>query len=174
MDDNNSTSTTEKLTEKAFSRLMLTGVLGILVCIVCLCSATWAWFNTSTSAGDNKLGSGIFALDVSVADESTAEVAIFKQKDGSTLCTLSGAGRYNVTLTIAEKSTVTKGFCVLSAKGVRHSTAPIYNSGSKSLTFTLNADEPNLSIIFIPAWGTPASNDLIEENEIFAIGAAQP
>ena len=175
MDNNtNTTNTTEKLTEKAFSRLMLTGILGILICIVCLCSATWAWYNTNTSSSENKLGSGVFELDVSVTDDTTAEIATFKQTDGSTLCALSDAGLYTATLTVTEKSTVTKGFCVLAAKGGRYPTAQIFNSGTKSITFIIDAKEPNLSLTFIPAWGTPSSADLIEEGETFAIGTPQP
>ena len=37
----------EKLSDKAFARLALTSILGILVCIICLCSTTYAWFTGS-------------------------------------------------------------------------------------------------------------------------------
>ena len=57
---------TDKLTDKAFSRMMLTSVLGILVCLVCLCSTTWAWFTADVSNNSNTIGTGQFNLEVSV------------------------------------------------------------------------------------------------------------
>lgn len=35
---------TEKLTDKAFLRLMISSIAGILLCMTFLCSTTWAWF----------------------------------------------------------------------------------------------------------------------------------
>ena len=46
---------TEKLSDKAFARLALTSILGILVCIICLCSTTYAWFTGSVPNDNNKI-----------------------------------------------------------------------------------------------------------------------
>ena len=43
----------EKLSDKAFARLALTSILGILVCIICLCSTTYAWFTGSAQVDSN-------------------------------------------------------------------------------------------------------------------------
>ena len=45
----------ENLTDKAVSRLMLTSIISILVCIVCLCSTTWAWFSSTVPSESNML-----------------------------------------------------------------------------------------------------------------------
>ena len=45
----------EKLSDKAFARLVLTSILGILVCIICLCSTTYAWFSGSVQVDSNTL-----------------------------------------------------------------------------------------------------------------------
>jgi len=43
----------EKLSDKAFARLSVTSILGILVCIICLCSTTYAWFSGSAQVDSN-------------------------------------------------------------------------------------------------------------------------
>ncbi len=42
-----------KLSDKVFARLALTSILGILVCIICLCSTTYAWFTGSVQVDSN-------------------------------------------------------------------------------------------------------------------------
>ena len=87
------------LTDKAFSRFLITSVLGILICITCLCSATWAWFSADTSSGSNTLSSGKFDLDISLTDPNGAPVPLFEQESGVFTCTLEGAVAYTVTRT---------------------------------------------------------------------------
>lgn len=166
--DNNVNNTNEKLTDKAFSRLMLTSILGILVCIVCLCSCTWAWYNTNVSASENKLGSGVFALDVSVTDSSDAKIDTYKQANGSTICLISTPGTYTVTLKMTDNSTVEKGFCVITIAGVAYSTSSIKKAVTDPFTFTLDATSA-ISITFSDAWGSPA-DPTIRSGEVFTVG----
>lgn len=69
--------TTDKLTDKAFSRLLFTSVLGIVICLVCLCSATWAWFSDSIPSDNNNIQSASECLlDVSVYKDSSSGYCI--------------------------------------------------------------------------------------------------
>ena len=147
---------------------MLTSILGILVCIVCLCSCTWAWYNTNVSASENKLGSGVFALDVSVADSSAAMQETYKQANGDTLCLISTPGTYTVTLEMTEDSTVEKGFCVISVGGVEYLTSSIKKVAKSPFTFTIDATSA-ISITFSDAWGSPA-NPTIRNGDVFTVG----
>ena len=165
--DNSTNNVTDKLTDKAFSRFMLTAILSIVVCLVCLCSATWAWYNMNSSSTDNELSSGKFNLEVAANDETTASVMTFEQLDGSILCPLPSPGVYTVTLKRTEDSTV-KGFCVITVNGIEYSTSSI-NENNPTLTFTLKADTPNLAVKFTPAWGSP-SNPTVRANELFIPG----
>ena len=45
----------DKLTDKAFMRLLITSVLAICLCVVCLCSTTWAWFTDGDTAASNSI-----------------------------------------------------------------------------------------------------------------------
>lgn len=59
----------EKLSDKAFARLALTSILGILVCIICLCPTTYAWF-TGSVQGDNH--------QIQAADARLLSVSVYK------------------------------------------------------------------------------------------------
>ena len=64
--------TNEKLTDKAFLRLIITSAIGILICLVCLCSTTWAWFSSDVTFEDNQIKTAEQCLlTVSVKDTST-------------------------------------------------------------------------------------------------------
>ncbi len=171
MDYNTTNKTTEKLTEKAFSRLMLTSVLGILVCLVCLCSATWAWFSTDVSTEGNSLGSGQFDLVVSVADSSADTVTVSQKANGEKVCTLGDAGEYAITLKISDDTTVTKGFCTVTVNGKTYCTASI-NAETDPFTFTIDAKEAGMTITFSAAWGLPAEDDLVEKGTVLTVGTA--
>ena len=47
--------TKENLTDKAFSRLMLTSIISILICLAGLSSTTWAWFSSTIPSKSNQL-----------------------------------------------------------------------------------------------------------------------
>ena len=171
-------NTTDKLTDKAFSRMMLTSVIGILVCIMCLCSATWAWFSTDISAGNNVLTSGQFDLDVTVTDTENIILTATEEFAKKTEFDLS-KGKYTVTLTMTDDTTVSKGFCIItvatSVGTVTYHTASIRkasedNLGTDPFTFILDVQDENaaVSVTFVPAWGLPAEYD-VEQNGTLVI-----
>lgn len=147
---------TDKLTDKAFSRLIITSVLGILVCIMCLCSATWAWFSADVSSANNTLSSGKFDLSVAIVDENEAPVTVSAMDNGAYSCVLSEAGLYTVTLKITDDTTATKGFCTVKVGENTYRTDSIRAEGEKTFIFKIKTPEPNLTLTFIPAWGVPA------------------
>ena len=129
----------EKLTEKAFIQSVVISVVGILLCIVALCSATFCWFTGGTENHSNTLVSGSFDVTITVvkgnaigdanggqgtataqADTGAAggtqaeqiEVTAAPDHAGIFICDLPEAGTYTVTLTLKEGSTV-KGHCVV-------------------------------------------------------------
>ena len=150
-----------RITDKAFSRAMITSVLGILVCIACLCSVTWAWFSTDISNDSNTVGSGNFGLIVTVTDVTdggTADVPVSVLTDGASVCNLMGGKTYKVILKMTEDTTVTKGFCIIK------SGAASLQSGSINIAENTNPFEFTLTVggtgertvTFSPAWGYPA------------------
>ena len=150
----------EKITEKAFVQSVVISVVGILLCIVALCSATFCWFTGETESNSNTLVSGTFGLDVSVtgpaantdgADAENAETAGAAQEavaidvtpdaeqEGVWVCRMTEVGTYTVTLTLKEGSTV-KGHCLVSVGNAeaKHTDAIIgeQTANSEGLTKT--------------------------------------
>ena len=101
---------TAKMADKAFYRLIFTSFLAIFVCIVCLCSSTFAWFyDSAPSTGNTLRAMGDCLLEIRVeqggvplpAEELAAGVEL-----------LSGE-EYTVTLTLPSGSA--SGYCLISA-----------------------------------------------------------
>ena len=159
----------DKLTDKAFSRLMLTSVLGILVCIVCLCSATWAWFSTDTSFDGNKVSSGEFNISVSVTDANSTVTTLTENAVGETAYTFENEGIYTVTLKMTADTTVSKGFCRMSVGGDTYYTASI-NTDTDPFTFTVEVKEAGVTVTFYPSWGYPSATELIEKDATLTLG----
>ena len=163
------TSNEEKITDKAFFRFLLTSVLGILVCIICLCSTTFAWFSTDMSSRANTLESAHFSLDVLVTDTNGDKFSATQNTDGTMTCNLEAVGEYEVTLSITGNTTATKGYCDISANnGETKRTSPISrdpNIGSEKFTFTIKTTEPNTTVTFTPKWGEAAHPNISNGDE---------
>lgn len=164
----------EKITEKAFLQSVIISVIGILICIVALCSATFCWFTGETESGSNTLTSGSFDLEkpvvVLAAQPEGEEVAVDVTPDeggqGVWVYRLTEVGTYRVTLTLKEGSTV-KGHCIVTVcNGAPLHTAAIGEPTeqdadltiSNPLTFTIVVDEADLAsggvrVTFKPRWG---------------------
>ncbi len=164
--------TDEKITEKAFMQGLVMSVVGILICIVSLCSITYAWFSGTVSSGNNVLKSGSFDLTIEAVD-STTKVDL-TETNGVWSGTFSPGETYKVTLNVTDTSTV-KGYCAITANdgqtyintevmkyiadgesaGLSEGTAENYK---KSITFTLTVTKET-TIKFSPRWGIPANSN---------------
>ncbi|MBR5140193.1 MAG: hypothetical protein IKV16_03975 [Clostridia bacterium] len=159
----------EKLTDKAFSRLMIASVIGILICIFCLCSTTWAWFNASSSADGNTLSASQFKLDITVLDESEATVSPFTDPQGNTVYVFDEVGTYTVKLKMSDVTTANKGFGILKVDDKVYYTASI-NPDNDPFIFMIEIAEAGVSLSFSSSWGYPSEIELIEIGEGLVLG----
>lgn len=147
MDKENKTP--DKLTDKAFSRLLFTSVLGIVICLVCLCSATWAWFSDSIPSDNNNIQSASECLlDVSVYKDGT--VLSGSIEDG---VILEEGATYTVVLSLPKDSS--SGYCIITAGGVSYKTDYIAhhtNELPETLSFTLTVAKEQ-KVFFKTHWG---------------------
>ena len=164
----------EKITEKAFSQSLIISVLSILLCIVALCSTTYAWFSGGTSSNSNKLISGSFDVSVSVIKTSEAygtqienSVAMVALDDGS--YKLSTPGTYTVILNPSDDATV-KGYCIVTIDTNKvYRTSVIldsemidesYTEVTAPFTFTIVVDKIDTVVKFEPHWGVLVEPDV--------------
>ena len=84
----------EKITDKAFNRALIISILGILMCMVCLCSSTWAWFKDDVVNNKNVIESASYGIVSIVKLDGTSEEIVETEKNTYTLT----SGKYQVTL----------------------------------------------------------------------------
>ncbi len=156
----------EKITERAFSQSLFISVLSILLCLVALCSMTYAWFTGETSSKANTLTSGSFDLTVSVDG-----VTVTEDDKGVWHATLDKIGRtYQVTLTLTEESSV-KGHCIVKVgtdtpkrTGVIMRTQAENGENSDSFVFTITVTE-STTVTFEPCWGVAVNSEIDDGGE---------
>ncbi|MBO5315461.1 MAG: hypothetical protein J6B48_03410 [Clostridia bacterium] len=169
----------EKITEKAFSQSLLISVLSILLCIVALCSITYAWFTGSTSSGNNTLVSGSFNVDITVTlvgDGTTRNIDAVSDNEGKYTYTLQ-PGTYEISFMLTETSTV-KGHCVVTIgnNAAQHTAAIIgtntANVENEEITdpfkFKITLTEA-MTVVLEPRWGVVVNAD-IDYNEEIKVG----
>lgn len=137
----------EKITDKAFSRLLVTSVLGILVCIACLCSTTWAWFTGSAGSTENEIKTAsecLLTVTVTDSGETLADV-----ENG---VSLEEGVTYTVTLALPADSA--SGYCLIETAKRSYYTEYIarHESGVETRTFTLTVEETQ-RVTFTTRWG---------------------
>lgn len=160
----------DKITEKAFSRLMITSVLGILVCIMCLCMTTYAWFTGNVSSGNNEIKSASECLlSVSVYKDGEEE-AVANVDLENAVTRVCDEGVYTVTLTLPKESA--SGYLVLTVGDDAYYTDYLYRSDStdQTLTFTLYVEAAQ-SVTFTARWGIYSGTCHVENNGTLTIGA---
>ena len=160
----------DKLTDKAFTRFLVISILGIVICIICLCSTTYAWFVSEQSISNNSLTAGSFDVTVTVQkDGEDITVSPDPAASGVMICELPHEGVYTVNMKpVAGKSTV-RGHCVVTVgnDGMKHTDAIIsetVSAGNRALvtdpfTFTLTVTEAT-TVRFEPRWGVVIEPDI--------------
>lgn len=171
----------EKITEKAFSQGLIISVVSILLCLVALCSMTYAWFTSDTTSGSNTLTAGSFDVKVDIVNandgvSTASETVLFE--DGK--YKLTKADTYTVILSTTADTTV-KGYCVVTINGTEvYRTGVIVNENALNnkyqtktdpFAFTIKTYQPDTVVEIEAHWGVPAE-PTIKTPEPIVVGTA--
>lgn len=137
-------SNTEKPTEKAFSQSLLISVISILLCLVALCSMTYAWFNESVSSGSNSIKAGTCEVTITVISKEGQTYTFIPENSKPKFA----SGTY--TVTIGAKGTASSAYCVLRIGGKDYYTEQVAMNETISFDITFGKDT---TVEFIPRWG---------------------
>lgn len=142
----------DKLTDKAFSRLLVTSILGILVCVACLCSGTWAWFTASVAGSDNEIKMAdncLLTVTVAASGEALENI-----ESGVELVT---GVTYTVTLSLPANTG--SGYCLIKTTNDTYYTDYIARHEGETVTvsFDLTVGETQ-TVTFTPRWGIYAGD----------------
>ena len=155
----------EKLSDKAFARLALTSILGILVCIICLCSTTYAWFTGGVQVDNNTLkAADACLLSVSVYKDGAEEaLATVNTENPVTLENMQG--KYTVTLTLPKESA--SGYLIITAGDQNYYSNYLQRNdeNDQTLTFTLNVATAQ-TVTFTARWGIYSGTCHVQNGEL--------
>ena len=166
-----------KVSDKEFTRIMISSVLGIMLCVICLAGLTWAWFSGSVSSAANNITAASFNIQIDVNVKGTETPVPRTVENGIYSFSLENNKVYDVKITA--DGTATTGYCeVRLGENVYH-TIQIFNisdesrSGSllstdmpQEINFTVNATDSTFLKI-VPQWGSYArvENEKLIGNE---------
>ena len=134
----------EKVSDKSFSRIMLSSVFGMLICGICLAGLTWAWFTSTVTSTANTITSADFTVQISInGSEASSDSGVYNLSDNSTV-------------TVKAVGSATTGYCKVEYGGKAYYTVPLFtDSESDTVAFTVHASE-NSELKITPQWGTCA------------------
>ena len=156
----------EKLSEKMFLRLIATSIFGVVLCMVCLCSTTWAWFSDSSPSNANEIKTAEKCLiSVQVVPEGSDTAIDVSDEAG----VLLAAGNYTVTLSLPKDSS--SGYYVIGAGANTYLTDYIVHHDEeipKTEIFTLTLGTES-TVVFTPRWGIYADESDVTEAGVLLI-----
>ncbi len=145
------------ITDEALIRALVASVAKILVCLVCLFSATWAFFATPTPTADEDLKAELACLlsvTVSAEGETDSErVDILTASVRSPQTKLLQSGSYTVTMTLPRDSAT--GYLVISVGDTEYRAEYIERHAEeepRTVAFTLTLND-SADVTFTPRLG---------------------
>ena len=124
-----------KPADENIMRLLLPSFVGILICMVCLAGATWAWFSASVTSAGNTIAAADYAVTVQSVLNGTDKV----EPDANGNYTLDQDKTYTITLQAKGNAQKWGGYCLIENEG---KTVKLY-------TQTFKPDE-HITIEFTP------------------------
>lgn len=164
---------TEKRSD-GLSHILAPSLIGICICAVCLCGATFAWFTSSKTSSIATVQSATYTVDISaVKSEISGNINIDVTKENNTyLIRLESGCEYEITVTA--QGTAANGYCaVVFNEASRTASAPDnttqYTEINPENSITLNIKANSSGILQItPQWGkfSPTLQRLNTESQI--------
>lgn len=121
----------------SLTALLMPSLLGVAICLVCLCSLTWAWFTATQNSGVQPIQSATATVTAKLGETVLGELKVGEP------CNLNGTG----TLTLHMEGDAHYAYVVIKAGGTEYHTD--YLSATKDYTITVNESGAALTL----CWG---------------------
>lgn len=146
----------------SLTALLMPSLLGVAICLVCLCSLTWAWFTATQNSGVQPIQSATATVTASLNDAALGELKVGEPYS------LNGTG----TLTLHMAGDAQYAYVVIKVGGTEYYTD--YLTANKDYTITVNESGAALTL----CWGKQDKDSLPETavavGDGGSIGTAQP
>lgn len=143
----NSVSDRKDLSEKAFLHSIAISIIGMIFCMIALCSTTWAWFNEGVASSSNVIKSGNCDMAVSV---TTGGATVSPASTNTEQYTFEKGKTYVISITSVGSSS---SYCKLEFNGGEYYTQQIAVSESgTTISFELTFDD-DTEVKILTRWG---------------------
>ena len=145
-------------------RILAPSVIGIFICAICLCGASWAWFTASTTTGTTTIQSSSYKLLYQVGEDAAAtELAeadnTYTLTSDTTAITLKATGTAGAT-----------GYCSIKIGDETYYTEQIFVDGT--FTFSIKA-AAGTQIVLTPKWGTYSHDATLHKDDVITATGSQ-
>jgi hypothetical protein len=141
----------------SLTALLMPSLLGVAICLVCLCSLTWAWFTATQNSGVQPIQSATATVTASLNNTALGELKVGEP------CNLNGTG----TLTLHMDGSAQYAYVVIKVGGTEYHTDYLTADG---YTITVNESGAALTL----CWGKQDSLPGTAVGDGGSIGTAQP
>lgn len=141
----------------SLTALLMPSLLGVAICLVCLCSLTWAWFTATQNSGVQPIQSATATVTAKLGDTALGELKVGEP------CSLNGTG----TLTLHMAGDAQYAYVVIKAGDKEYHTDYLTGDG---YTITVNESGATLTL----CWGKQDSLPGAAVENGGSIGTAQP
>ena len=141
----------------SLTALLMPSLLGVAICLVCLCSLTWAWFTATQNSGVQPIQSATATVTTSLNDTALGELKVGEP------CNLNGTG----TLTLHMAGDAQYAYVVIKVGDTEYHTGYLTGDG---YTITVNESGAALTL----CWGKQDSLPGTAVENGGSIGTAQP
>ena len=143
----------------SLTALLMPSLLGVAICLVCLCSLTWAWFTATQNSGVQPIQSATATVTASLNNTALGELKVGKT------CSLNGTG----TLTLHMEGDAQYAYVEIKVGDTEYHTDYLTADG---YTITVNESGAALTL----CWGKQDSllETAVAVEDGGSIGTAQP
>ena len=141
----------------SLTALLMPSLLGVAICLVCLCSLTWAWFTATQNSGVQPIQSATATVTASLNDTALGELKVGEP------CSLNGTGK----LTLHMAGDAQYAYVVIKVDDTEYHTDYLTADG---YTITVNESGAALTL----CWGKQDSLPGTAVKNGGSIGTAQP
>ncbi len=143
----------EKRTDGTW-HIMAPSLIGLCVCTVCLCGASWAWFTSTQTSNVANIRAARYTVSVT-AKKNGVDITVTEKGGEFTISPLE-SGDYEITVTA--NGTADNGYCTVTLDGKTYHTPQIKKD--TAFMFTVSAQQ-NSDLTITPQWGSYISNENI-------------
>lgn len=128
--------------------LLAPSVMGIFLCVVCLCGTSWAWFTASRSSSVTPIQTAVYTVGLTVDGQDVPQTL-----DGARIMQIGMTKGQTYRVSLKANGTASTGYCKVTFEDKTYYTDRI--GADDTLAFTVNASKDSTMEIEAQ-WGTCA------------------